>query len=47
MPFSQFSTTSSQYLSRLRSLDFFPHLIMTRNTAAHAMPMKAAEMKQF
>lgn len=47
IPFSQFSMTTFQYFSRLLERKVFPHLIMTRNTAAQAMPMKAAEMKQF
>ena len=47
MPFSQFSWTSFQYFSRERSRKVFPNLIMKRKTEAHAMPMKAAEMKQF
>ena len=47
IPFSQFSMTISQYFSRLLERKVFPHLIMTRNTAAQAMPIKAAEMKQF
>lgn len=47
MPFSQFSRTIFQYVSRLRMRNVLPHLIMMRNAAEHAMPMNAAEMKQF
>lgn len=47
MPFSQFSWTSFQYCSRDRSRNVFPNLIITKKTEAHAMPIKAAEMKQF
>jgi hypothetical protein len=39
--------TILQYLSRLRARNVFPHLIITRNTADMAMPMNAADTKQF
>lgn len=37
----------SQYFSRERSRKVLPDLIMTRNTAEHAIPINAAEIKQF
>lgn len=47
IPFSQFSCTIFQYFSLLRTLTPFPHLTTTKNTAEHAIPIKAAEIKQF
>lgn len=39
--------TIVQYLVALLILKLFPHLIITKKTNDAAMPMKAAETKQF
>jgi hypothetical protein len=45
LAFSDF--TISKYRLALRILNLLPNLIITKNTDEAAMPMKAAEIKQF